>query len=91
MDGELPEGVKLERLQELLSLQDEITLKKNKPLEGTMQEILVEGPSETDKSKLTGRTRTNKIVNFKGEAEEGGIIKVEISEARKHSLEGRWL
>jgi tRNA-2-methylthio-N6-dimethylallyladenosine synthase len=89
MDGELPEDVKLSRLQELLSLQDEITLKKNKPLEGTMQEILVEGPSETDKSKLTGRTRTNKIVNFAGEAEEGGIIKVEIVEARKHSLEGR--
>jgi tRNA-2-methylthio-N6-dimethylallyladenosine synthase len=91
MEGELPEDVKLTRLQELLSLQDDITLKKNKPLEGTMQEILVEGPSETDKSKLTGRTRTNKIVNFKGKAEEGGIIKVEISDARKHSLEGRLL
>jgi tRNA-2-methylthio-N6-dimethylallyladenosine synthase len=91
MEGELPEDVKLERLQELLSLQDEITLKKNKPLEGTVQEMLVEGPSETDKSKLTGRTRTNKIVNFTGEAEEGAIIKVEIAEARKHSLEGRLL
>lgn len=89
MQGQLPEEAKLERLQEILAIQDEITLSKNLPLDGTVQEVLVEGPSETDREKLTGRTRTNKIVNFSGSAEEGELIRVEIIEARRHSLEGR--
>jgi tRNA-2-methylthio-N6-dimethylallyladenosine synthase len=89
MEGQLAEDVKLERLHEILKIQDEITLKKNRPLKGTVKEVLVEGPSETDPLKLTGRTRTNKIVNFTGRASEGELIDVEIVEARKHSLEGR--
>jgi len=89
MEGQLAEDVKLERLHEILKIQDEITLSKNKPLEGTVKEVLVEGPSETDPLRLTGRTRTNKIVNFTGRAAEGELIDVEILEAKKHSLEGR--
>lgn len=88
MEGQLPEDVKLERLKEILALQDEITLKKNKPLEGTVKEVLVEGPSDTDPVKLSGRTRTNKIVNFSGTARESELVRVEIIVARKHSLEG---
>jgi len=64
MDGKVPEHVKAERLRDLLSLQDEITLRKNKRLEGATVEVLVEGKSETDPDKLAGRTRTNKIVNW---------------------------
>jgi len=91
MGGRLPEEVGLGRLREILALQDEITLKKNKSIEGTVQEVLVEGPSESDPQKLTGRTRTNKIVNFTGNADSGELIEVEITEARRHSLEGRLL
>lgn len=89
MEGDVPEDVKLDRLQKLLDLQDSITIRKNAPFEGTVQEVLVEGASETDPMRLAGRTRTNKIVNFTGAAEEGALINVEILKAHKHSLEGR--
>lgn len=88
MEGQLPEEVKLERLREILALQDDITLRKNKPLEGTVQEVLVEGPSETDPARLCGRTRTNKIVNFSGSAREGELVRVEIGVSKKHSFDG---
>lgn len=87
MDGHLPDDVKARRLDEILALQDGITLKKNKALEGTVQEILVEGPSEKDEKKLSGRTRTNKIVNFYGDVPAGNIINVRIKKAKRHSLE----
>jgi tRNA-2-methylthio-N6-dimethylallyladenosine synthase len=82
--------MKYKRLSEILEVQDDITTKKNKSLEGTTQEILVEGESETDKEKLTGRTRTNKIVNIpKIDIVKGKLINVEIIRGRQHSLEGR--
>ncbi len=89
MDNQIDENIKSERLSEILSLQDKITEKKNKSLEGTIQEILIEGYDELNVNRLSGRTRTNKIVtidayNFK----QGDIINVFISKGRKHSLEG---
>jgi|Deesub1362B_J571_1020462.scaffolds.fasta_scaffold00827_16 tRNA-2-methylthio-N6-dimethylallyladenosine synthase len=89
MEGQLPEELKGERLSEILQLQDEITEKKNRTLEGRVVEVLVEGPSETDKSKLTGRTRTNKIVNFYGDPINniGRLLKVRITKGLRHSLE----
>ena len=89
MEEQLDEEIKLKRLQEILNIQDEITLKINKKLEGTSQEILIEGISESDPSMMTGRTRTNKIVNFPGNGLiPGNIITVKIIEAKKHSLLG---
>jgi tRNA-2-methylthio-N6-dimethylallyladenosine synthase len=89
MEGQLDEDIKLKRLQEILRLQDDITLSINKRLEGSAHEVLVEGRSQTDPSKLTGRTRTNKIVNFRGPDNMAGkIITVRIKTARRHSLEG---
>lgn len=90
MEGQLDDETKLGRLQEILHLQDEITLKLNKKLEGSTQEILVEGKSESDPSMMTGRTRTNKIVNFSGKRLYSGmIIQVKIIEAKRHSLLGQ--
>ena len=91
MSDHIPDSVKSGRLNEILKIQDDITLGKNKSLVGTVQEILVEGESETDRDKLTGRTRSNKIVTFqKTEAlNKGTFINVRISRARKHSLEGK--
>jgi tRNA-2-methylthio-N6-dimethylallyladenosine synthase len=89
MENHLPETIKAQRLDEILKLQDEITLKCNKRLEGSVQEVLVEGASKTDKRKTTGRTRTNKIVNFEGnESLSGRLVNVEIRTAMRHSLEG---
>lgn len=84
------EEVKSQRLSEVLALQESITYRKNKMLEGIVCEVLVEGQSETDPEKLTGRTETNKIVNFHGDhGDVGSIINMEILEAKQHSLLGK--
>lgn len=89
MEGHVEEAVGSQRLYELLDIQDSITLKLNKKLENAFLDVLVEGESETDKSMLTGRTGSGRIVNFKGKTSlTGKIIKIKIVEAKKHSLIG---
>ncbi len=89
LPNHVDERIKSERLTKVLSLQEIITYKKNKNLEGRIYEVLVEGVSETDINKLTGRTRTNKIVNFHGdETDIGKLVNIKILEARQHSLYG---
>ena len=84
----IPEEEKLNRLSELQLLQKGITLKKNRAMIGHETEILVEGPSRKG-DQLTGRTTTNKIVNFDGDSEKiGKIIKVMIKRAYANSLWG---
>jgi tRNA-2-methylthio-N6-dimethylallyladenosine synthase len=51
-------------------------------------EVLVEGTSRTDETRLRGRTRHNKAVNFEGDASPGEFVRVEISEATSQSLRG---
>ncbi|MBI5050601.1 MAG: TRAM domain-containing protein, partial [Nitrospirae bacterium] len=85
------EKTKSLRLSKVLDLQAGITLRKNKMLEGKIFEILVEGPSETDKNKLIGRTGSNKIVNFYGEpVHKRNLVMVKILEAKQHSLYGEY-
>ena len=86
MDGMLGEDVKQSRLAEIFQAQDAITLKKNRALEGSLVEVLLEGPSSTDPSVSTGRTRTNKIVNLRTNARAGELIMARITRGRKHSL-----
>jgi tRNA-2-methylthio-N6-dimethylallyladenosine synthase len=89
MSGQIPDKIKSERLALILSLQEDITYKKNKELEGSVQEVLIEGPSETDIHMLSGRTRTNKIVTIQHSPEIiGSFISVRIQKARHHSLNG---
>lgn len=89
MEGQVEDEIKSERLNNLLKIQEEITYRKNKMLEDTIQEILIEGPSDTDREMLMGRTRTNKIVTIHNSAEkEGTIINAKIQRARRHSLFG---
>jgi tRNA-2-methylthio-N6-dimethylallyladenosine synthase len=89
MHDHLPEDIRSERLEEILKIQDDITLMKNRYLEGTVQEMLLEGAGNEDPGTLTGRTRTNKIVNItSGDFPKGSIINVEITRGRKHSLDG---
>ena len=63
--------VKEKRLSILQERQKEITFEKNKALEGSVVEVLVEGRSRQSDQDVTGRTRSNKIVNFKGDLEPG--------------------
>ena len=51
-------------------------------------EVLVEGPSRTDPSRLRGRTRHNKAVNFEGTAAPGELVEVEIAAATSQTLSG---
>jgi tRNA-2-methylthio-N6-dimethylallyladenosine synthase len=89
MKNQVEEPVKSIRLNQILKVQEGITYRRNKMLEGTIQEILIEGPSETDEEMLVGRTRTNKIVTVKGFPEaEGSLRRVIIEKARLHSLSG---
>jgi len=88
--NQVPEEVKKRRFDRLLELQNRISNEINKKLEGSVLEVLVEGASKTNKDALTGRTRTNKIVNFPGNKElVGKLVKVEITRALTWSLEGK--
>ncbi len=55
---------------------------------GRTAEVLVEGTSRTDPSRLRGRTRHNKAVNFEGTAEPGELVDVEIASATSQTLVG---
>jgi len=105
--GKIPEDEKKERLQHVLDLQDYFTSSKNKALKGSIQSVLVEGFSKKQNrintqnssqgAQWTGRTSTNKIVNFYqshditscDESVVGQMLNVRILEAFSHSLWGR--
>jgi len=90
MQENLTEEKKSERLYEILALQDTITEKKNNALVGAIQEVLIEGPSENANGNLTGRTRSNKIVDiWADDIIKGALVDVEIIKGRRHSLEGK--
>ncbi|MBQ9267242.1 MAG: tRNA (N6-isopentenyl adenosine(37)-C2)-methylthiotransferase MiaB [Clostridia bacterium] len=67
MEGHIPEEIKSERFSRLKELADGMVDEGNKKYIGTIQKILVEGESKTNSEVLTGRTTTNKIVNFVGD------------------------
>ena len=58
----VPEPVKRERIQRLIELQNRITFQRNQQLVGQRVEVLVEGDSERNPGRLSGRTRTHKVV-----------------------------
>ena len=83
------EKVKQERLSILQTLQKEITLQKNQAFEGRVEEVLVEGRSKQGGQDVTGRTRSNKIVNFEGDLSlVGKLVPVRITKGYAHSLRG---
>ncbi len=92
MEDQVPLTVKKERLLRLNDLQYSIAADINQSLEGTVEEVLVEGPSKTNPSKLTGRTRSNRIVIFKGpEYLIGRLINVKITRGKTFALFGETL
>jgi len=80
---------KRERLRFLQALQDEHTLEKNRALIGRDVWVLVEGYSRNSRAEMSGRTTTNRIVNFQGESSWiGETVAVAITDAFLHSLHG---
>jgi tRNA-2-methylthio-N6-dimethylallyladenosine synthase len=81
--------VKQERLSILQTFQREITLQKNQAFEGRVEEVLIEGRSKQRGQDVTGRTRSNKIVNFEGDSGLiGKFVPVRITKGYPHSLRG---
>jgi tRNA-2-methylthio-N6-dimethylallyladenosine synthase len=68
---DVPDAVKRERNQILLSLMERTSLEQRRDRIGSVQEVLVEGPSKLDSARWTGRTRGFEIVVFPATAEEG--------------------
>lgn len=88
--NQVPDEVKKERFDRLLELQNNISRQVNDELLGKELEVLVEGLSKSSKTTYTGRTRENKIVNFKGKPElVGKLVKVRIETIQTWSLLGR--
>ncbi|MBK6614071.1 tRNA (N6-isopentenyl adenosine(37)-C2)-methylthiotransferase MiaB [Ottowia sp.] len=93
LHDDTPHGVKLGRLQRLQAAIERNVRAIGASRVGTVQRILVEGPSRRNPSELMGRTECNRIVNFDGGPNGarlvGRMIDVAITEALPHSLRGR--
>jgi tRNA-2-methylthio-N6-dimethylallyladenosine synthase len=89
MEEQIEYEEKRKRLLRLNEVQNKIGLEINEELVGSKLEVLVEGFSKTDKNKLSGRTRTNKIVIFEGNEDlVGKFIDVKIEKAQTWNLIG---
>jgi tRNA-2-methylthio-N6-dimethylallyladenosine synthase len=86
---QIDERVKEERNQDLLSVVDASAQRINARLVGRDVEILCEGPSRTNKTRMMGRTRTNKIIVFESEEERAGqLLDIHVEESTGFSLYG---
>ncbi len=84
-----PQEEKLERLQRLQSQLESQARALGERMAGTVERVLVEGPSRKNPSELAGRTGNNRVVNFEGPPDLiGRPVDVRIVAARSHSLRG---
>ena len=90
MDEQLSEMDKEDRNQRLLAVVDRLAIASNAALVGTRQQVLCEGPSKNNASRLSGRTSQNKIVIFDGDPERltGQILNIQIEESTGFTLYG---
>jgi tRNA-2-methylthio-N6-dimethylallyladenosine synthase len=87
-----PPAAKLARLHRLQAAITDSARRISESRVGTVQRLLVEGPSRKDASELTGRTECNRMVNFKGDTRlVGQMVDVTITAANAHSLRGEVL
>ncbi len=89
MENQVSDDVKHERFNRLVEVVNSGIAKGNKEAEGKTYEVLVEGTSKNDESKLMGRTRNGRLVNFEGgEDLIGKLVNVKIIKANSFSLIG---
>ena len=88
MNGQVPHPVKAERMERLVEAVQRRALERSQRFVGRTMDVLVEGTSRTDETKLRGRTRHNKAVNFDGDAGPGEFVAVEIESATSQTLSG---
>jgi tRNA-2-methylthio-N6-dimethylallyladenosine synthase len=89
LPGQLPDEVKEERNHRLLDLVNTIAAERYERYVGQRTQILVEGPSKRNPARMSGRTRTNKIVVFDGsERHRGQLMDVKIIRTGSFTLYG---
>ena len=89
LPDDTPQEVKLERLQRLQAQIQQQARKISQQMVGTVQRVLLDGPSKKNPEELAGRTDNNRVVNLPGDLRLiGSFIDVRITEARAHSLRG---
>jgi len=86
-EDQVPKEVVQERFDRLLTVQERISLERNRAYEGRTVEVLVEGTGR--KGGVQGRTRTNKVVHFEGTEAPGAFLDVVVERAHPHHLLGR--
>jgi tRNA-2-methylthio-N6-dimethylallyladenosine synthase len=89
LPDQVPHEIKVERLQRLVEVVQHRAHERAQRFVDRTLEVLVEGPSRTDPSRLRGRSRHNKVVNFTGLGVPGELVDVEILEATSQTLMGR--
>jgi len=86
---DIPEEVKLRRLNELIALQNEISAQRNAEQVGKTVEVLVEGYSKRSRDQLFGRTEQNRVVVFdRGQHHIGDRVRVKITSSSSATLKG---
>lgn len=89
MENQIPEEIKHERFNKLVNEMNEIVSRKNAEYIDKVVEVLVEGTSKNDETRLTGRTRNGKLVNFIGSKDSiGQLVNVKITKPQAFSLYG---
>jgi tRNA-2-methylthio-N6-dimethylallyladenosine synthase len=87
-EGVVPHEVKVERMKRLVEIVQRRAHERAQRFVGRTLDVLVEGPSRTDPSRLRGRSRHNKTVHFAGLAAVGEIVPVRIDAATSQTLAG---
>jgi tRNA-2-methylthio-N6-dimethylallyladenosine synthase len=85
---QVPHPLKRERMQRLVEIVQRRARERAERFVGRTMEVLVEGTSRTDPSRLRGRIRHNKTVNFDGTAAPGELVEIEIGGATSTTLSG---
>ena len=92
LPDDVPEEVKIARLQRMIDLQNELSLESNRRDIGHEFEVLVEGFSKRSREQLFGRTSQNKVVVFdKGNHRIGQLVQVRVTDASSATLLGEAL
>ncbi len=89
LPDDVPEEVKIDRLNRMIALQNELSLESNLRDVGREFEVLVEGRSKRSADELFGRTSQNKVVVFpRGGAKPGDFVRVRVGSATSATLRG---
>jgi tRNA-2-methylthio-N6-dimethylallyladenosine synthase len=85
----VPHEIKVDRLERLVEVVQRRAHERAQRFVGRALEVLVEGPSRNDPTRLRGRSTHNKVVNFDGLAATGELVQVEITAATSQTLTGQ--